>query len=246
MPPENSAVPLVRGLRSRRAAVRAVALVTAVAGTAALLGGCAEAGAPQGAGHASAVTGPEQLWPDHKPAPPSSPPPGGEESPQPLTALPRVPSGDIRKVSARSVLLAQIDADKRRDIEVFEQDEERTIRACAGRPGPRSCPVRAPEYHDLTGDGKDELIVGIDSADHLLITYAYTLKNGVVNSILDATSYPQSVEVADRKLVFHEPGDAPGYESRTVYAWDARHQRMTIEDVGYARRIPSPATPSGG
>ncbi|MFF4606500.1 hypothetical protein ACFY12_27685 [Streptomyces sp. NPDC001339] len=239
-------MPLVRGLRSRRAAVRAVALATVVAGTAALLGGCAEGSAPRGAGHAAAVTGPERLWPGHKPAPPSSPPPGGEESPQPLTALPRVPSGDIRKLSARSVLLAQIDADKRRDIEVFEKDEERKIRACAGKPGARSCPVRASEYHDLNGDGKDELIVGVDSADHLLITYAYTIKNGVVNSILDATSYPQSVEVADHKLVFHELGEAPGYESRTVYAWDARHQVMTIEDVGYGRRTPASATPSGG
>ncbi|TJZ54320.1 hypothetical protein FCH28_14265 [Streptomyces piniterrae] len=238
-------MPVVRGLRSAPVAVRAVALAVVVAGTAALLGGCAEAGAPKSAGHAAAVTGPAELWPDSKPAPPTPPATGGEETPKPLTALPRVPSGDIRKLSAGSVLLAQVDADIRRGVPVFEKDEERRIRACAGKPGSRSCPVRAPEYHDLTGDGKDELIVGVESGGHLLIIYAYTVKNGVVNSILDSTSYPQSVEVADHKLVIHEPGDAPDYESRTVYAWDARHQVMTIQDVGYGRRTPASATPSG-
>ncbi|ARF58489.1 hypothetical protein [Streptomyces gilvosporeus] len=236
-------MPLVRGLRPPRAVVRVVAPVLVMAGTAALLGGCVEAGAPKSAGHASAVTGPERLWPDRKPAPPSAPATEGQEKPQPLTALPRIPSGNIRKLSAGKVLLAQIDADKRRDMPVFEKDEERKIRACADRPGARSCPVRAPEYHDLNGDGKDELILGVESKDHLLIMWAYTLKKGVVNSILDATSYPQSVEVANHKLVIHEPGDAPGYESRTVYVWDARHQVMTIQDVGYGRR--TPPTPSG-
>ncbi|KIZ15247.1 hypothetical protein SNA_27015 [Streptomyces natalensis ATCC 27448] len=220
-----------------------MAPVLAVAGTAALLGGCAEAGAPKSAGRTTAVTGPAQLWPDRKPAPPSSPATEAQEKPQPLTALPRMPSGDIRKLSVGSVLRAQIDADKRRGTPVFEKDEERKIRACADRPGSRSCAVRAPEYHDLNGDGKNELILGVESKDHLLIIWAYTLKKGVVNSILDSTSYPQSVEVANHKLVIHEPGDAPGYESRTVYAWDARHQVMSIQDVGYGRR--TPATPSG-
>ncbi|GAB7035757.1 hypothetical protein AB0G35_15395 [Streptomyces sp. NPDC021749] len=238
-------MPHVRGLRSRHPVGRAVALAGVAAGTAVLLGGCAQDGAPKSAGHAAPVTGPAQLWPGSKPAPAAPPATGGEERPQPLTAVPRVPSGDIRKVSAGSVLLAQIDADKRRDQPVFEEGEERKIRSCADRPGTGSCPVKAPEYHDLTGDGKDELIVGVRSGSNLLIIYAYTLKNGVVTSILGSTSSPQSVEVADHKLVIHEPGDAAGYESRTVYVWDARHQVMTIQDVGYGRRAPASATPSG-
>lgn len=225
--------------------VRTVALASAAAAGVLLLGGCVEASGPKSAGHAAPVTGPAELWPGSKPAPAASPATGGQEKPQPLTAVPRVPSGDIRKVSAGSVLLAQIDADKRRDQPVFDEGEERTIRSCADRPGSGSCPVRAPEYHDLTGDGKDELIVGVRSGSNLLIIYAYTLKHGVVTSILDSTSSPQSVEVADHKLVIHEPGDAPGYESRTVYAWDARHQIMTIQDVGYGRRAPASPTSSG-
>ncbi|MGY5127221.1 hypothetical protein [Streptomyces nigrescens] len=157
-----------------------------------------------------------------------------------------MPSGHIREVSAGSVLLAQIDADKRRDVPVFDEGEEHKIRSCADKPGTGSCPVRAPEYHDLTGDGKDELIVGVQSGSNdLLIIYAYTLKNGVMTSILGSTSSPHSVEVADHKLIIHEPGDAPGYESRTVYAWSARHQVMTIQDVGYGRRAPASPTPSG-
>ncbi|WP_030797251.1 hypothetical protein [Streptomyces sp. NRRL S-337] len=222
-----------------------MALASVAAATVVLLGGCVQASAPKSAGHAAPVTGPAELWPGSKPAPAASPATGGQEKPQPLTEVPRVRSGDIRKVSAGSVLLAQIDADKRRDQPVFDDGEERTIRSCAGRPGAGSCPVRAPEYHDLTGDGKDELILGVRSGSNLLIIYAYTLKNGVVTSILGSTSSPQSVEVADHKLVIHEPGDAPGYESRTVYAWDARHQVMTIQDVGYGRRAPASTTSSG-
>lgn len=222
-----------------------MALASVAAASAVLLGGCVQASAPKSAGHAAPVTGPAELWPGSKPAPAASPATGGQEKPQPLTEVPRVRSGDIRKVSAGSVLLAQIDADKRRDQPVFDEGEERTIRSCASRPGSGSCPVRAPEYHDLTGDGKDELILGVRSGSNLLIIYAYTLKNGVVTSILGSTSSPQSVEVADHKLVIHEPGDAPGYESRTVYAWDARHQVMTIQDVGYGRRAPASTTSSG-
>ncbi|WP_406474127.1 hypothetical protein [Streptomyces platensis] len=90
-----------------------------------------------------------------------------------LTALPRVPSGDIRKVSTGSVLLAQIDADTRSYMSVYYKDEERRIRACAAKPGSRACPVRAPEYHDLTGDGKDELIVGVERENHFLFLYVY-------------------------------------------------------------------------
>ncbi|MER6045941.1 hypothetical protein ABT168_00335 [Streptomyces sp. NPDC001793] len=238
-------MPHAAGRRRLRTAVRAVVLAAAAAGTAALLGGCTEAGAPKSAGHAAPVTGPVALWPGSKPAPATPPQTGGEEKPKPLTALPRVPSADIRKVSVGSVLLAQIDLDKRNDQAVFEKDEERKIRACADKPGSASCPIRAPEYHDLTGDGKDELIIGVRSGSNLLIMYAYTLRNGVVTSILDSTSSPQLVEVADHKLVIHEPGDAPGFESRTVYVWDPRHHVMTIQDVGYGRRAPSATIPSG-
>ena len=238
-------MPLVRVLRSPRAAVRAVAWASVVAGTAALLGGCQERDGPESAGHAAALTAPEQLWPDRKPAPPPWPVTERGDKPLPLTALPRVPSGDIRKVSAGSVLLAQIDADKRRNDPLFQAGDERKIRACAGKPGSRSCVVRAPEYHDLTGDGKDELIVGVETAGHIFVIYGYTLKNGVVTSILVATGFPRSVEVADRKLVIHETWDMPGYETRSVYAWDARRQVMTVQDVGYGRRTPASATPSG-
>ncbi|MEX2969656.1 hypothetical protein [Streptomyces sp. C184] len=73
----------------------------------------------------------------------------------------------------------------------------------------------------------------------------YTHKNGVVTSILVATGFPRSVEVADRKLVMYETWDMPGYESGSVHAWDARRQVMTIQDVGYGRRTPASATHSG-
>ncbi|QIY54334.1 hypothetical protein HEP86_07230 [Streptomyces sp. RPA4-5] len=131
--------PLVCGAGSPGAALRAGALAIVVAGAAVLLGGCQEGDAPRSAGHATALTAPQRLWPDRKAAPPPSPATGGQETPQSLTALPRVPSGDIRKVSTGSVLLAQIDADTRSYMSIYYKDEERRIRACAAKPGSRSC-----------------------------------------------------------------------------------------------------------
>ncbi|GHG58911.1 hypothetical protein GCM10010513_23390 [Streptomyces glebosus] len=77
-------MPLVRGVRSPGAVLRAVALVIVVAGAALLLGGCQEGDAPRSAGPATALTAPQRLWPDRKAVPPPSPATSGEETPQSL------------------------------------------------------------------------------------------------------------------------------------------------------------------
>ncbi|MFI9081486.1 hypothetical protein ACIGW8_34345 [Streptomyces sioyaensis] len=232
---------IVRGPGSPRVAVRAAALALVVAGTAALLGGCAEAGTPKSAGRAAAVTGPVQLWPERPPAPPPSPDPGVgvDGTPMPLSPLPRV--ADIRKVSALSVVQAQIEVDHRRGAPAFDQDEENRIRSCAAKPDARSCPVRAPEYHDLTGDGRNELIVGVEGKEHTLAIWVYMLKNGVMYRILNTAGTPQTVEVAGGKLIMREPTTTPGYETRTVYAWDAKSQVMTNESTQYDWHPHTPA-----
>ncbi|MFI1159287.1 hypothetical protein [Streptomyces sioyaensis] len=104
----------------------------------------------------------------------------------------------------------------------------------------------APEYHDLTGDGRDELIVGVDGGtSHLLTIWVYMLKDGVMNRILNIAQRTQAVEVADGKLIVREPTETPGYEVRTVYAWDAKSQVMTEESTEYDWRSPASAAPRG-
>ncbi|MEV0371873.1 hypothetical protein AB0I10_18915 [Streptomyces sp. NPDC050636] len=209
--------------------------------TAALLGGCAGTGVPKSAGHTRVASAPAQLWPDRPPAPPPSPDSGGEAGPMPLPALPRVPSGDIRKLSALSVVQAQIAADARRDAPAFDERTENKIAQCAAEP--ESCPVRAAEYHDLTGDGKNELIVGVEGEEHLLAVWAYMLRDGVVNRILDTGGTPTAVEVANSELIMREPTDLPGYEIRTVHSWDAKHQIMEVRATEFDWRTASSASP---
>ncbi|MEV5599738.1 hypothetical protein [Streptomyces sp. NPDC052496] len=80
----------------------------------------------------------------------------------PLPSLSNV--SDIRKVSALTAVRAQMDAGRHRgDADpFFPREEEKRIRACSDRPNAGSCPVHPAVYHDLTGDGRDELIVGIE------------------------------------------------------------------------------------
>ncbi|KOT86213.1 hypothetical protein ADK86_39975 [Streptomyces sp. NRRL F-5755] len=154
---------------------------------------------------------------------------------------------DLRKVSGLSAVQAQLDADRRRgDPGFFPEDDENKIRACATRSGARSCPVRAAQYHDLTGDGQDELIVSIEgSRDRLLTIWVYRLKDGVVHRILDVSPSPLAVEVAGGKLITREPTDKPGYEARTVYGWNPQVQVLEVESNEYNRRSPASAAPRG-
>ncbi|MEV4437096.1 hypothetical protein [Streptomyces sp. NPDC049555] len=160
----------------------------------------------------------------------------------PLPALARVPSGDIRKVPVLSVVRAQIAADARRGAPAFEQGTENKIAACAAQP--QSCPVRAPEYHDLTGDGKPELIVGVEGTEHVVAVWVYTLKDGVVHRILDAAGTPRSFEVTGGKLIMREPTETPTYEIRSVYGWDG--QVMVLQSTEYEwRAAQAPSAPPG-
>ncbi|WP_245689327.1 hypothetical protein [Streptomyces chattanoogensis] len=229
-------MPLLRSLPVPGPA-RATALAVATVSTAALLGGCTGTGAPKSAGHTPVASAPAQLWPKRPPAPPPTPDTESYTGPTPVPGLPEVSSGDIRKVSALSVVNAQDAADARASAPAFEDATLKKIARCTD--APKSCPVRAPEYHDLTGDGKDELIIGIESGNHILTVWAYMLKNGVVNRILDTAGTATAVEVAEGDLIMREPADKPGYETRTVHAWDAKNQIMVIRETEYDRRTPS-------
>ncbi|MFD5315032.1 hypothetical protein ACFWJ3_36740, partial [Streptomyces ardesiacus] len=44
--------------------------------------------------------------------------------------------------------------------------------------------------HRGAHDGKAELIVGIEGSEHVLAVWAYTLRGGVVNRILDTAGTP--------------------------------------------------------
>ncbi|MFG3114319.1 hypothetical protein ACGF4C_07985 [Streptomyces sp. NPDC048197] len=200
--------------------------------------GCTGAtGEPRSAGAAPVASAPARLWPDRAPAPQPPPDKTGQDGPSPLPGLPRVPSGNIRRLDPLDVVRAQIADDARHDAPAFDKATERRIQQCGDKP--QHCPVRAPEYQDLTHDGKDELIVGIEGAEHTLAVWAYMLRGGVVNRILDTAGTPLSVEVSDGDVIMREPTGSPGYEMRTVHAWDERRQTMEIRTMEFDQKVSS-------
>ncbi|WP_208869785.1 hypothetical protein [Streptomyces lydicus] len=218
---------------------RTVSLALVVAGAAALAG-CSDTGEPEGAGATRIASAPARLWPERPPAPQPPPDRSGQDGPSPVPGLHREASGDIRKVDPLSVVRAQIAADARAHSPAFDRATERKILRCTAEPS-AGCPVRAPQYQDLTHDGKAELIVGIEGSEHVLAVWAYTLRGGVVNRILDTAGTPLSVEVADGDLIMREPTGSPGYEMRTVHSWDDKRQTMEIRAMEFDRAASSPA-----
>ncbi|WP_234440883.1 hypothetical protein [Streptomyces rimosus] len=207
-----------------------------------LVGGCTGTGEARSAGPAPAVSAPAQLW-DEPPLPPR--PADGKGStdtrPAPLHGVPDVPSGDIRRASWLNIVKAQTRAggDGHTGPQ-FGQGTLREIRRCtADRRQQAKCPVRAPRYRDLNGDGKDELIVGIaEGTDDLLAIWVFTVRDKKVTRIMDAAARPLSVEVTGQDVILREPSDSAGYEMRTVYSWDERAQAMELRAMEFDPRRP--------
>ncbi|WP_199930639.1 hypothetical protein [Streptomyces sp. CB02923] len=257
------------------------------AGLALLLCGCGAPGEARAAGPAAAASAPVRVWPD-RPAPGRS---TGEPAPVPpdrVPGMPEVPGGDIRAFSALAVVQAEVAAHPGAvtGVDGMYEDTARRIAACT-RIGAPGCPLREPRFHDLTGNGKDEMIIGFedgpgdggpgdgghgnaasgngrpgndgdgngsaagngspagsgdgaraDTPDEALLGLrAYTLDHGVLVRILSTHVRPLSVGVAGREVIVREPAGLPGYENRSVYAWDAGLRAMTPhrEEIRRAR-----------
>ncbi|MFD9209447.1 hypothetical protein ACFVZM_24615 [Streptomyces sioyaensis] len=212
-----------------------------------LLSGCTEGtGEPRSAGRTAAASAPARLWPDRSPAPqPSTDEVGAPERPSPLRGVPRVRSGDIRTVPLLTIVKAQVLAGSEvKGSPELDQAVTEKIEHCAT--DRKRCPVRAPQYRDLNGDGKDELIVGIEGTNHVLALWVFMLKDGVVTRIMDAGTTPLSVEVTGGDVILREPTGTPGYDMRTVYSWDKRTQAMILRVMEFdeVARTASPKSAS--
>ncbi|MCX4821151.1 hypothetical protein OG883_14755 [Streptomyces sp. NBC_01142] len=158
--------------RRGRPLLVALAVGAAMAGPTA----CASDTGPRDGGIAPSLSPPTSaspLWPEY--APPA-PPLAGDPTPT-FTQYPAVegvlvPAGGLREVSAQT-LLAQ-DPNVPKLVRV-------AVEAC---PGPR-CGLRKPVYRDLTGDGRDELIVAVDEASAgLTLIQVYRASGSTVRPVL--------------------------------------------------------------
>ncbi|MDF9812767.1 hypothetical protein M2266_001998 [Streptomyces sp. SPB162] len=158
-----------------------------------------------------------------------------------MPGIPKVTSGDIRSVDPVAVIQAEMAAapDARTGTDALDQDTAAKAAACRpGAAGHPRCPIRSPEYYDLTGDGKADAVFGVDMVDGFLALRCYTLHNGVLTRILATITKPMSVQVAGGNLIVQEPTPSEGYEQRTVYTWDPQTRAMAIQSDDYRRATP--------
>ncbi|RST03573.1 hypothetical protein EF910_19835 [Streptomyces sp. WAC07149] len=216
-----------------------------------LAAGCGDTGGLASAGPTPTASGPVHLWPERRGAevPPADP---GGAPPEYVRGLPKVTDQNVHEVDPVALVQAELRAHP--DISVgadgMPAETAAAIRAC-GKIGqdPAACPVRQPYYRDLTGNGKDELVIGIELPDKMMSVRVYTVDaGGRLNRIMATTETVISVELAGRDVILRVPSGNPGYELITAWSWDAK-QRTMLPEREQIVRVPAgagaSAVPSG-
>ncbi|MFD7233103.1 hypothetical protein [Streptomyces sp. NPDC059881] len=190
-----------------------------------MLSGCGNAGELESAGATPTAVGPVQLWPELPPI--SAPPIDYNESDTEHIPGIQAPGGDVHAVDPVAVVQAEVAARPGRvtgSDGLYERTAQQ-IRDCKKRP--KACPVLKPYYRDLTGDGKDELIVGIALPEQQTAIRVYMPEKGGLTRIMSDASPIVSVELAGRDLILRAvSAGIPGYEYRTAWSWDEQQRAM--------------------
>ncbi|MFD3421345.1 hypothetical protein [Streptomyces decoyicus] len=222
LPARNARSPLAgRSPRYPRRSPRCPLLVFAALTSLALLAGCADVDGLQSEGRARDVDAPLVLWPRYSPAPP-----GRDENPValvPVPNVPRIPSGTMADANPLAVLDADI--------------------AAQGRTPPAPKAVRPPELHDITGDGKANLIMAVDLDPRTSELRVYSVRRTVVTRVLVLRGVLAGVDLAAGHLVIREPTKDPRYVSVTDYVWDGHSMTLWNITLDDAR---TPQTPRAG
>ncbi|MET9854412.1 hypothetical protein ABZY57_15865 [Streptomyces sp. NPDC006450] len=218
------------GHRSRRRRVRAglrACLPTAL--LLPLIGACGDTGGLAGAGATPTASGPVHLWPGRAGAvvPPADP---GGAPPEYVPGIAPVHDQSVHGVDPAALVQAELRAhpNVRTGPDGMPPETVAAIREC-GTDGadPKKCPVLTPYYRDLTGNGKDELIVGIEYPDQQMSVRVYTADaQGRLNRIMATTDTVISVELAGRDVILRVPSGNAGYEVNTTWSWDATQRSM--------------------
>ncbi|MEU9233346.1 hypothetical protein [Streptomyces subrutilus] len=217
-----------------------------------LLAGCGDAGGLVGAGSTPTASGPVHLWPDRQGAvvPPADP---GGAPPEYVKGIAPVQGQDVHAVDPVALVQAELRDHPKTDVgpDGMPAETAAAIRQC-GKEGaaPGDCPVLAPYYRDLTGNGKDELIVGIEYPDKMMSVRVYTADDdGRLNRIMATTQTVINVDLAGRDVILRMPSGNNGYELITAWSWDEKQLTMlpTREQIV---RVPGgpqgPADPGHG
>ncbi|WP_411103540.1 hypothetical protein [Streptomyces sp. cmx-4-9] len=216
-------------VRGRRLPARL--LVPALAGV--LAAGCADVEGLGNGGDQGTVRAPQTLWKDIRPAPPE---PG--QLPGTAAVVPGVtsPDGTLRGVDPLDVVRADITAAGAQDGGtgqlVDPRAKERIARCTQAVDGGPDCPVRPRVLHDLTGDGKEELITALDLDGRLSELRVYTARDdGSIVRVLSRRAVLEGVEVAAEHLAVREPSSNPEYVAVADYVWNPDTGTMNLEQL---------------
>ncbi|MFJ2863111.1 hypothetical protein [Kitasatospora sp. NPDC087314] len=209
--------------------VAALAALAVLVALAALAVGRATPGGLQDQGPAPAVTPPpvaQPLWPDLAASPPPTQPPTGaaagpQTAPQPVPDV-TLAGRDITTVDAGTVrtILAKDPA--------VTADERRALDSCP------TCEIRSPEFRDLTGDGKPELIVAVTTPGPVVL-HVYTPADDHLLPILRVEVLRGfSAAAVGSDLWLYEP-TTTFIQTRSHYQWDGVRlvlMEQKLEGVG--------------
>ncbi|MER5727138.1 hypothetical protein ABT084_02080 [Streptomyces sp. NPDC002138] len=224
--------------RARLLRLLGVALLLAAAP---VVAGCDNTGGLANAGATPTANGPVHLWPERKGAtvPPADP---GGAPPEYVKGIPPVKDQNVHGVDPVALIQAEVRNHKGAVVgpDGMPAATAAAILACPTGPQPTGpqptesgavksakCPVLTPYYRDLTGNDRDELIIGFELPDHQMSVRVYTADpDGRLNRIMATTDSVISVELAGRDVVLHVPSANPGYELNTAWSWDEKQRTM--------------------
>ncbi|MGW2179944.1 hypothetical protein ACWCXX_17930 [Streptomyces sp. NPDC001732] len=223
----------------RRTWRRTAVALGAVVGVA-LPTGCGNTGGLHSAGPIPTAVGPARLWPRLPPAS-AAPHDYGEGETARIPGI-VVPDGDVRRLDPVAVVRAGLRARTNRTGGAADLPAEvvRKIDTC--RTEPASCPVLRPYFRDLTDDGREEMVLGIELPGRQLSVRVYMPDSGGLTRVLSTSDAVISVELAGRDLIVRVPSVIPGYEYRTAWTWDAG-QRAMLPARDEIQRTPPSRTP---
>ncbi|MEV7025463.1 hypothetical protein [Kitasatospora sp. NPDC093558] len=219
----------------RRPAAAPVAVLAAVAVlvvlAAVLVVGRADPGGLKDQGPSQPVTPPlkpQLLWPglasSPSPSATGSAPATPQASPQPVPDV--TASGrDITTVDVRAVLA--------KDPGV-STDERRALGSCT------ECEVRSPEFRDLTGDGKPELIAAV-VVPRQVVLHVYTLADDRLVPVLRVELLPGfSAETIGTDLWLFDPTSVT-VRTTSHYQWDGVRLVRVEQKVEGVGPVPGPS-----
>lgn len=211
--------------RSARAAV-GVAFAAAVVLP---LTGCGDSGGLVSAGATPTANGPSRLWPGEPPA--SSPAYDYGEAETEVVKGVEATGDDIRAVDPVAVVRAEIAAHP--DVysgsaALYRGTASRMTECDAG--GDRDkCPVLKAYYRDLTGDGRDDMVLGFRLLPgNQTAVRMYMFQEDRLVQVLASDDAVIAVELAGRTVIIRSPAAIVGYEYRTQWNWDEEQLAMLL------------------